>query len=341
METDTAYLQHMSLMQNYNISDGRKAYQASFAEAFEKIYSEAKDADIKLSNAKEFLSALDSSELRTLQKYNSLAEAIDVDAISAEGAYNLLMHDNEQFDFNNDGLMEVGEGKSLMPIPRNMPNDVKAAYIEALNSLSDKERLMAMTLSFDMQRIKSVLDNTTYTPSLIDYEYLQNSVHNVLNPQNGEYSSEEFKALVEKFWTAFNAEYGNSEETKANSEETNSAVEEFLQKLRELGAARFLHELNQEKIEEQVEKYRAQLIQNMDKNSMSMDDIEKLVQDFKKQLLEQLQLIAEQEKSMKSADYFEIKSSLLQNKDEHQEELLELLLAQITRGSSSSELEKL
>ena len=216
METGATYTQHKSLMQNYTIGDGRKEYQAPFAEAFEKIYEEADEEDIKLSNAKEFLSSLDRSELRTVQKYNGLADAIDIGALSAEGAYNLLVHDNEQFDFDNDGIMEVGAGRSLMPIPRNMPADVKAAYIEALNSLDGREKLMAMTISFDIERLKSLLNNTPYTPSTIDYDYIQNRVDDILDPNRPGFASEEFKGIVQKFWDNFKSAF---EDLKNDSDE--------------------------------------------------------------------------------------------------------------------------
>jgi hypothetical protein len=340
METSSAYTQHRKLMQNYDIGDGRKQYQAPYAEAFEKIYEEADEADVNLSNAKAFLSSLDHGELRTVQKYNGLVEAIDVGAISAEGAYNLLMHDNEQFDFDNDGIMEVGAGRSLMPVPRNMPSDVKAAYIETLNSLEGREKLMAMTLSFDVGRIKSILNNTPYTPPTIDYDYLQNRVNEILNPTGGGFSSEEFKAIIQKFWDTFQSAFDGSQERAAEVATRDQAVEEFLEKLRELGAGRFLAEFNQEKIDEEVEKYRAELIKNMDATSQTMEDIEKLVSDFKKELLEKLHLISEQEKAMKSADYFEIRSSLFEGHEKGEKDPLELLLLQI-RGMSSIELQNL
>ncbi len=216
MEAGTAYTQHKNLMQNYIIADGRKEYQAPFAERFEKIYEEVSDEDIKLSDAKEFLSSLDEGELRVVQKYNGLADDIDVSAISAEGAYNLLMHDNDQFDFDNDGIMEVGAGRMLMPVPRNMPADVKAAYIEALNSLDGREKLMAMTISFDLERIKSLFNNTPYTPSTIDYDYIQNRVDDILDPNRPGFASEEFKGIVQKFWDNFKSAF---EELKNDSDE--------------------------------------------------------------------------------------------------------------------------
>ena len=53
-----------------------------------------------MSNAKDFLSDLSAEELETLQNYAQLADAIEVDKLSDEGAYNLLMHFYEKYDFS-------------------------------------------------------------------------------------------------------------------------------------------------------------------------------------------------------------------------------------------------
>lgn len=139
METLTAYKSYLSAMQNYQTPQGRKDYQAPFANQFEAIYNKAQNEDIKLSIAKDFLNNLSQSELTTLQKYSGLADSIDVNSLSAEGAYNLLMHDNEQYDFNSDGVAEVGIGKRGLAVPINMPSDVRDAYISAME-LYERQR---------------------------------------------------------------------------------------------------------------------------------------------------------------------------------------------------------
>jgi hypothetical protein len=47
--------------------------------AFELIFQKAQDANVDLSNAKEFLSSLSKRELSTLQKNKSLADPINVE----------------------------------------------------------------------------------------------------------------------------------------------------------------------------------------------------------------------------------------------------------------------
>ena len=288
METSAMYLDYVNDMKHYQTTQGRKEYQAPYSSSFETIYNQAKEEDIKLSNAKEFLQNLSQNELTILQKYSGLAEAIDIGALSAEGAYNLLMHDNEQYDFNNDGVAEVGIAKKMLPIPTNMPSDVRLAYIEALNSLDDKDRLMAVTLTFDSAKLISQINNTPYTPTTIDYAFLQQRVQERLHPTQGAYTSEEIKQSTQAFWDAFTSAYKGNK-TINTEDETDSEVAQFLKDLREKGALKFLADFNQEKIDKLVEEYKQKLIDELGDSPEMMARIDKLVEDFRKKLLEDIQ----------------------------------------------------
>ena len=289
METGTTYQNYLQTMQNYQLSNGRKEYQAPYAQKFEVIFNKAQEADIKLSNAKEFLHSLSPAELSTLQKYSGLADKIDINSLSNEGAYNLLMHDNQQFDFNNDGTAEVGAAKRMLAVPINMPQDVKDAYISAMNLLSDKDKMTAMILTFDTARLNSVINNKPYTPVKMDYEYLSTQVQNHLNPTNGAYTSDEAKASITAFWNAFNAAYKGEKLQADNSNEQSSDVSKFLKDLHTKGAAQFLADLNTEKIEKQAQEYKDKLIKELGDSPENMKKIEKLAADFKKKLLEEMQ----------------------------------------------------
>lgn len=332
METGTAYQSYLNTMQNYQIPQGRKDHQAPFAESFELIYEKAQKQDINLSNAKDFLNSLSQSELNTLQNYSGLADSIDVSSITAEGAYNLLMHDNEQYDFDGNGTAEVGIGKHILPVPSNMPADVQNAYISAMNSLSDKDKLMAMTLTFDPAHLDSIINNKPYTPTNMDYDYLKTRVENILNPQNGGYTSPEMKESITAFWNAFNAAYtgDKTQDTQSQSEES-SAVEKFLHDLRTKGAAKFLADLNQEKIDKMVEEYKQQLMKEMGDSPEAMEKIEKLVEDFKKNLIEEMKEKMEDElKNAKDVNSIKIDTfiqTMLNNtKDEKKSSPFEELL---------------
>ncbi|WP_345993269.1 hypothetical protein [Sulfurimonas sp. HSL-1716] len=289
METGAAYQNYLTTMQNYRPSQGRKEYQAPYAQKFEAIFNKAQEADVKLSNAKDFLQSLSSSELTTLQKYSGLADGIDINSLSNEGAYNLLMHDKEQFDFNNDGSTEVGAAKKMSIVPSNMPQEVKDAYISAMNSLSDKDRMTAMMLTFDPARLDSMLNGKPYTPTKMDYAYLDTQVQNHLNPKDGAYTSEEAKASITAFWNAFNAAYKGDKTQTADTEKQSDDVSKFLKDLHTKGAAQFLADLNMEKIEKQAEEYKEKLIKELGDSPEVMKKIEKLVADFKKKLLEEMQ----------------------------------------------------
>lgn len=302
MKTNSAYQSYLTAMQNYEVSQGRKDHQAPFTNEFEAIYNKAKEEDVSLSNAKEFLETLSQSEMKTLQKYSGLAEAVDVGALSSEGAYNLLKHDNEQYDFNNDGVAEVGVGKHILPVPINMPSDVRDAYISAMNSLDDKDKLMAMTLTFDPARLNSQLNNEPYTPTTIDYNFLKEQVQNRLNPKDGGYTSEETKASTLAFWNAFNAAF-TGDKTEDTTEETSSEVEQFLKDLHTKGAAKFLADLNQEKIDKLVEEYKKKLIDSMGDSPEALQEIEKLVANFKTQLIEEMKEKMEDEAKNKKKNF--------------------------------------
>lgn len=294
METSSAYQSYLSAMQNYQTPQGRKEYQAPYANQFEAIYDKAKNEDIKLSNAKDFLNNLSQSELTTLQKYSGLADSIDINSLSSEGAYNLLMHDNEQYDFNSDGVAEVGIAKKGLPVPINMPSDVRDAYINAMNSMSDKEKMLTMLLTLDPARLNATINNKPYTPTKMDYNYLKTQVENHLNPTNGAYTSPEAKKAYAAFWDAFNAAY-TGDKTQSAAEETDSEVAKFLKDLREKGALKFLADLNQEKINKMVEEYKQKLLKEMGNSPEAMQKIEKLVEDFKKKLIEEMREKTEEE----------------------------------------------
>lgn len=290
METSASYQNYISAREKLQPFAGRTAHQSPYAKDFEDIYNEASNQDIKLSNAKEFLEGLSKTEMQTLQKYSGLADAIDIGSITQEGAYNLLMHDYEQYDFNSDGVAEVGLAKMILPIPITMPTDVRDAYITAMNTLDDEERLMVSTLTFDVERLKSVMNNTSYTPSVIDYDYLSKNVERVLNPTNGGYSSENFKISVSNFWEVFQSAYHDSRETDSKENiERDPTIEKFLKDLREKGAMKFLSDLNQEKIEAKIEEFRNKLVAELGDSPEALAKIDKLVNDFKKQLLEELE----------------------------------------------------
>jgi len=329
METDKAYRSYVTAMQNYQISDGRKSYQRPFVDDFEQIYAKVQKDDVNLDSANEFLNSLTKDELLTLQKYSGLAESIEVGNLSAEAAYNLLMHDNEQYDFNNDGVNEVGEGKIHPVVPRSMPSDVREAYIEGLNALDGKDRLMAMTLTFDMGRLKSQMDGSAYTPAVIDYDYLSARVDAILNPKGMAFTSEETKNSISKFWEAFTSSYEGEVPENSDRTKDTTAIDNFLKELREKGASGFLADFNMKKIEEKIEEFRKKLISELGSSPEALENIEKMVDDFKKQLLEELESSLDSKTDTKIIDSQASIKILLKMKDDTNYSPLENLLQEV------------
>jgi len=326
METGKAYKSYVTAMQNYQIPDGRKSYQQPFADDFELIYAKVQKDDVNLGNANEYLNSLSKEELFTLQKYSGLAESIEIGNLSTEAAYNLLMHDNEQYDFNNNGVNEVGEGNIHPVVPRSMSSDVREAYIDGLNALNGKDRFMAMTLTFDMGRLQSQIDGSSYAPVVIDYDYLSKRVDAMLNPEGMAFTSEETKNSIHKFWEAFTLSYSGEIPDNDGRDKDTTSIDNFLKELREKGASGFLADLNMKKIEEKIEEFRKKLISELGVSPESLKDIEKMVDDFKKQLLEELQSGLDKSRDSKILDTQANIQVLLKMKDETTYSPLENLL---------------
>ena len=308
MEALNSYQSYLNSMKNYETPQGRKNYQAPFAEGFETIYEKAKEEKIDLSNAKEYLNSLSSSELQTLQKYSGLADEINIDTLSAEGSYNLLLHDKEHYDFNADGVAEVGEARTRLPVPINMPTDVRDAYISAMNSLSDKDKMMTSMLTLDPAYLTSILNNEPYTPTKIDYNFLKTAVQSSLNPTGGAYTSEDTKVSIKAFWDAFSISY-QGDKTQNEDEERSPEVSKFLKDLRTKGAAQFLADFNQEKIDALVKKFEEKLKKEMGDSPKALEEIAKLVEDYRKKLLEEMQEQTDNEHKLKGESSSHISSN--------------------------------
>jgi len=331
METNLAYQSYIADTKNLVTPQGRLDYQRPYAKAFEEIYSSVMEEGLDLPNAKNFIDSLSKDELEIVQKYNGLADAIDTGSLSPEAAFNLLVHDNEQYDFNGDGLMQVGAADIIPTVPATMPSDVRSAYIEALNSLDGVDRMMAMTLTFDMGRITSILNNTPYKPQTIDYNYLSKQVDAMLNPKGGAFTSEATRQAIMAFWEVFESAY-SGEKIAQSDTEVDPAVAKFLEDLRTKGASGFLAEFNMEKIEKKVEEFRQKLLKEMGDSDESMAKIEELVSQFKKQLLEELQASLDNQKDEPKFDTGAMIKILLNMKSDVNSELEKLLHVSPKKG---------
>lgn len=195
------YEQHIAITKELKMADSFYDVREPHKEAFEEIYNEAKDEKVEISTAKDFLNSLSKEELSTLQNYTLLVDDINISELDDEGAYNLLLHHYEKYDFNEDGLISNGIGKSTSLLPVNMPNDEKEILVQTLNGMDEKERFKTL-LMINPPQIQ-VLEDGTITgkenDTYMNYEAISNRIYRILNPQPGEYSSPEFQSTMSTF----------------------------------------------------------------------------------------------------------------------------------------------
>ena len=133
---NTPFTSHtMNMLNRRNLSPDQ---QSQFANILIK-------ANASSQSPKDFLHSLTQKEMAVLQQAHALANTIDIQNLSAEGAANLLIQPdpNLQVDYNNDGMTEIGEGRLISFPPPNAPEHVKRAWQEATEGLNelDKSRL--------------------------------------------------------------------------------------------------------------------------------------------------------------------------------------------------------
>lgn len=93
---------------------------------------------------------------------------------------------------------------------------------------------------------------------------------------------QDYAALIAQFYPA--QEYKTRDEINADD----TALAQFKDDLITKGAALFLKELNEEKIEALVEEYRQKLLKEKEQNPEKPMDIDQMVSDFRKQLLKEM-----------------------------------------------------
>jgi len=159
---------------------------------------------------------------------------------------------------------------------------------------------------------------------------------------NDESIDQDYAALIAGFYPA--QEYKTRDEINAEDGE----LTKFKDDLRTKGAAVFLKELDEEKIKALVEEYREKLLKEKEKNPEIPMDINKMVSDFKKQLIEEMMEAqkAEEEKKGKESEML-MSSEMLEQiqiirNDEQKSGIAEIgFLEQILSASNDETKEKL
>ena len=207
MQINQAYTQHVNIVKELKMSDSFYEVREPYKEGFEEIYNKAKDENVNMSNAKEFLSSLSQEELSTLQHFSGLADDINVGGLSDEGSYNLLLNHYERYDFNNDGLVTSGIGKGIpLPIPQNMSSSDKKALVDTVNEMGMDKAFLGLSVI--------ILSNIINGPTneRVDYSSISELMEQILSPENKKYSTAEFRASINNFWSAFQDNYNKNEE---------------------------------------------------------------------------------------------------------------------------------
>ncbi len=202
MTTNTSYNEHISIVKNLTSYNAKSEAQEEYHDSFEKIYTEAKEQNIGLADAKAFLYSLNKEELSTLQHYTNLADGINIDDISDEGAFNLLVDRNEKYDFNNDGIVEDGKAQSISLIPQSLDNTTKKALVETYNAMDSKDimmiSMMMLPLEIDIIDGKIVPVNRSYSS-----DEIKDHIQGILDDTANENNSSEFINSMRTFLDLF------------------------------------------------------------------------------------------------------------------------------------------
>lgn len=203
------YEQHVETTKKLNMSESFYEAREPHKAAFEEIYNQAKEEGVTISNAKDFLNSLSKEELSSLQHYTLLVDNVKVEDLNDEGAYNLLLHHYEKYDFDKDGLISNGIGKSTSLLPVNMPNEEKEVLVQTLNEMDEKERFLTM-LMINPPKFQLMTDGTmsaSENDKSMNYEAIMKRINRILNPLPGEYRSSSLTDTMSTFKEMFEKNY--------------------------------------------------------------------------------------------------------------------------------------
>lgn len=223
MPISNSYERHVAITKELNMHSDFTKVREPYKEDFEKIRQEAKDEKVNISNAKEFLNSLSQEELKTLQHYSGLANEINVGKLNDEGAYNLLLHHYEKFDFNNDGFISDADAMTQSLIPVNMPDTEKRALVKTLNEMDEKDSFITLML-INPLKFKVEINGQVKAVNLMnknDYNSIIKRVNEIINPQPMSYSSDEIKDVFKVFKELFEKNY---EEIKTQDSQVKNEI---------------------------------------------------------------------------------------------------------------------
>ncbi len=154
-----------------------------------------------------------------------------------------------------------------------------------------------------VELIKAFLNGTFFAGKLnikVQQKELPMQVSSLLNAPNNIALSKEDKSVESEYLKVMNRLFPSvTHQTRDEINTGDAELAQFRKDLTTKGAATFLKELNEEKIEALVEAYRQKLLKEQEANPNKPMDIAKMVSDFKKKLMEELMEIQKAEKKLK------------------------------------------
>lgn len=127
--------QRYSAISKFSDSSDQMLPLSDVRQGFGKIVRDAY-ANNGYVNSKQHVEGLSKDELRILQQIHGLADPIQADGLSEEGALNLLIAPSAGVDLNRDGITTVGRANKLEFPDSTTPPDVREAWEAVTANLS-------------------------------------------------------------------------------------------------------------------------------------------------------------------------------------------------------------
>jgi hypothetical protein len=116
----------------------RREVKESDRERYAEILNEAYSGG-GMNNPVAFLKGLSQTDLDVVRRTHSLADAINPNVLTREGAYNLLLPEGYKVDFNRDGISEVGIASTCIFPPLDAPESFKTAWLSATKDMAEAD----------------------------------------------------------------------------------------------------------------------------------------------------------------------------------------------------------
>lgn len=111
-------------------------------------------------NPRGFLNDLSNEQLDVVRRVHWLADSIDVDSLSEEGALNLLLPPAAQVDLNRDGITQSGAANGLRFPDSTTPADVAQAWEQATDGMDWGDRAV-----YELQmKLPVLVANMSFAP---------------------------------------------------------------------------------------------------------------------------------------------------------------------------------